>query len=245
MLGGGFAVKMGLMPFHLWQVQAYAETPGPGSAFLGAISARMGLYAIIVVLIGMVGIARLVQMEIPYTFLSSRDLLAWIAALTIILPTYTALQQHDARYLLAWHGIGQGGYMLLGLVIGSATGSAGGLLHVFNYAITQAALLMAVFAVVHRTGTADLNKMGGLVTRMPHGQFTLAFTLGHTILGQSDASLDIARDHEMVHVRQFEQWGPFMGPVYLLSSLVLWIAGRRPYRDNPFEREAYEQGGGE
>ncbi len=123
----------------------------------------------------MVGIARLVQMEVPYTFLNSRDLLAWIAALTVILPTYTALQQHDARYLLAWHGIGQGGYMVLGLMVGNALGTAGGLLHVFNYAITQAALLMAVFAVMHRTGTADLNKMGGLVTRMPFSFLVLLF----------------------------------------------------------------------
>jgi len=167
LLGGGFAVKMGLIPLHLWQAPAYAETPGPGSAFLGAISARMGLYGIVVVFIAMIGIGRLVQMEIPFSFMSARDLLCWIAALTIIFPTYTALQQHDARYLLAWHGIGQGGYMLLGLLIGSANGSAGGLLHVFNYAITQAALLMTVFAVMYRTGTADLNKLGGLFTRMP------------------------------------------------------------------------------
>ena len=33
MMGGGFVVKMGLLPFHLWQAEAYAETPGPGSAF--------------------------------------------------------------------------------------------------------------------------------------------------------------------------------------------------------------------
>ena len=175
LLGGGFAVKMGLIPFHLWQAAAYAETPGPGSAFLGAISARMGLYAIIVVIVGMIGVGRLVDMAIPFSFLSARDLLAWIAALTVILPTYTALQQHDARYLLAWHGIGQGGYMLLGLVVGNAIGSAGGLLHVFNYAITQAALLMAVFAVMHRTGTADLNRLGGLVTRMPLTFLVLLF----------------------------------------------------------------------
>lgn len=175
LLGGGFAVKMGLLPFHLWQAAAYAETPGAGSAFLGAISARMGLYAIILVFVAGVGIARLVSMEVPFTFMSSRELIGWIAALTIILPTYTALQQHDARYLLAWHGIGQGGYMLLGVLVGSAVGSAGGLLHVFNYAITQAALLMAVFAVVHRTGTADLNKLGGLVTRMPLTFLVLLF----------------------------------------------------------------------
>jgi hypothetical protein len=82
-----------------------------------------------------------------------------------------------------------------------------------------------------------------LVTRLPHGQLTLAVTLGHTILGQSDSSLDIARDHEMVHVRQFERWGSLMGPAYLLSSLFLWITGRHPYFDNPFEREAYDESG--
>jgi len=84
-----------------------------------------------------------------------------------------------------------------------------------------------------------------MVKRLPGGQFALAFTLGHTILGQTDASLDISRQHETVHVRQYELWGPFMGPAYLLSSLVLWIAGRRPYRDNPFERQAYDQSGGD
>jgi hypothetical protein len=63
-------------------------------------------------------------------------------------------------------------------------------------------------------------------------------TLGHTILGRTDAALDIARAHELVHVRQFERWGPLMGPAYLLCSLVLWLARRDPYRDNPFERQA-------
>ena len=82
------------------------------------------------------------------------------------------------------------------------------------------------------------------VRHLPTGEPTLAMTLGHTILGQSDASLDVAREHELVHVRQFETWGPLMGPAYLLSSAYLWCIGRRPYRDNPFEREAYEKSGG-
>jgi hypothetical protein len=77
------------------------------------------------------------------------------------------------------------------------------------------------------------------LTRLPGGQFTLAMTLGHVILGQTDAAMENARDHELVHVRQYERWGPLFGPAYLTCSLVLWLAGRRPYRDNPFEREAY------
>ncbi len=76
------------------------------------------------------------------------------------------------------------------------------------------------------------------------GKGAMAFTLGHTVLGQTDAALDITREHERVHVRQYERWGPFMGPAYLGCSLVLRIVGKRPYRDNPFERQAFEEGGG-
>ncbi|MFT5522331.1 MAG: hypothetical protein ACI9G1_001658 [Pirellulaceae bacterium] len=83
------------------------------------------------------------------------------------------------------------------------------------------------------------------IHRLPHGQFTFALTLGHTILGQTDASLDISRKHEAVHVAQYERWGPFMLPAYFLSSIFVWQMGRRYYRDNPFEREAYDVDGGE
>ena len=86
---------------------------------------------------------------------------------------------------------------------------------------------------------------GGLVRwllgRMPGIGGALAMTLGHTILGQTAAALDATRDHEHVHVRQFERWGPLMGPAYLGCSLWLLATGaERPYRDNPFEREAFE-----
>jgi hypothetical protein len=91
-------------------------------------------------------------------------------------------------------------------------------------------------------------KSGGvkwLLQQFFFGEGAMAFTLSHTILGQTDAALDISRDHEMVHVRQFEQWGPLMVPAYLGCSFVLRLIRRRPYRDNPFERQAYEEGGGE
>ena len=163
----GFGVKMGLLPFHLWQADAYAETPGPGTAFLGAISSRMGLFALLVLVMQLIGVGRLINIDIPFSFLSLRDVLMWVAAFTIIFPTFTALRQNDARRLLAWHGIGQGGYMLMGLLMLNPLGSAGGLMHVFNHASYQAALFLAVSSVIYRTRTSDLNQLGGLVTRMP------------------------------------------------------------------------------
>lgn len=86
---------------------------------------------------------------------------------------------------------------------------------------------------------------GGAVTwalkRMPVGAGALAMTLGHTILGQNQRALEIAREHEHVHVRQFERWGPLFIPAYLTASAWLWINRRDCYRENPFEIEAYQQ----
>ena len=67
----------------------------------------------------------------------------------------------------------------------------------------------------------------------------LAITIGHVVLAQSDAALDITRTHERLHVRQFECWGPLFGPAYLLAGAWQWAHGRNPYRDNPFEVQAY------
>jgi hypothetical protein len=84
---------------------------------------------------------------------------------------------------------------------------------------------------------------GGVVAWLLH-RFPgtpVAMTLGHTILGRTAAALDVAREHELVHVRQYERWGPLMVPAYLLCSLLLWLARKDAYRDNPFEREAYRR----
>lgn len=81
-----------------------------------------------------------------------------------------------------------------------------------------------------------------LLERFPGGPF--AMTLGHTVLGRTEAALDICREHELVHVRQYERWGPLFVPAYLLCSLVLWIRGKDAYHDNPFEREAFGSKGG-
>jgi hypothetical protein len=70
-----------------------------------------------------------------------------------------------------------------------------------------------------------------------------AMTLGHIVLATSRADHDRTRQHERVHVRQCERWGPLFLPAYLSCSMVLWIRRRDAYWDNPFEREAYAVSG--
>ncbi len=115
-------------------------------------------------------------------------------------------------------------YTLLGLLVGSIGVATGG-------------------GWQRRRGVVEF--YGGatrwLLNRVPigEGDGALAMTLGHTILGQTEAGLDLARTHEHVHVRQFERWGPFMGPAYLLASLWVGLCRGQAYRDNPFEVEAF------
>jgi hypothetical protein len=77
-----------------------------------------------------------------------------------------------------------------------------------------------------------------LLERLAGGTI-IAMTLGHTIVGVTPAALEVCRDHEHIHIRQYEQWGPLFLPAYGWCSLVAWWTGRRAYRDNYFEREAY------
>jgi hypothetical protein len=70
-----------------------------------------------------------------------------------------------------------------------------------------------------------------------------AMTLGHIVLGLDRDALAWSRAHERVHVKQCERWGPLFFPAYGVGSLLAMLKGQRAYRDNPFEREAYDQAG--
>jgi hypothetical protein len=120
------------------------------------------------------------------------------------------------RYLWA------GPYTLLGLLLG-AVGLAFG------------AQWRRQYGVVEFFGGRIGNRLARL--RQPWG-FS-AMTLGHVILAVDRSALVQLRQHERVHVRQYERWGPFFVPAYFLSSLLQLLRGRNPYRENHFERQAY------
>ena len=67
-----------------------------------------------------------------------------------------------------------------------------------------------------------------------------AMTLGHVVLGRDVLLLELTRPHERVHVRQCERWGPLFLPAYGIGCLIAFARGGQMYRDNPFEREAYD-----
>jgi hypothetical protein len=108
--------------------------------------------------------------------------------------------------------------------------------------LVVAALFLAMGAQARRAGPA-MEVHGGRLGQMLRNSSCSfgAITLGHVIIGTCPAELERCRAHEHVHMAQCERWGPFFIPAYLLSSLWQLARGRRMYRDNAFEKEAYEK----
>lgn len=123
---------------------------------------------------------------------------------------------------------------------------------VYLWALPTTGVGLAVVAAALLTGgrarghTGVLECHGGFatfllrrLTLLPGG--ASAMTLGHVVLGRDAALLDATRAHERVHVRQAERWGPAFIPAYLLASAWVALRGGDPYRDNPFERQAFAE----
>lgn len=86
-------------------------------------------------------------------------------------------------------------------------------------------------------------RAGALASFFPRAMHFEAITLGHVVLGRTEAVLSCMRAHERVHVRQYERWGVLFFPLYAGSSLWQLLRGRDPYRHNCFEREAFRAAG--
>ena len=62
-----------------------------------------------------------------------------------------------------------------------------------------------------------------------------AITFGHIVIARSAQEQAALRQHERVHVAQYELWGPLFLAAYPLESLFQFLRGRQPYQDNRFE----------
>jgi len=161
-----FGIKNAVLPFHTWLPPAHSEAPSPFSAVLSGILVRMGMYGFLVIFYVILGLKPF--LNLGHGLLSFNYILAWIGVINIVIPTFIAMLQNDSKRLLAWHGVGQGGYMILGIALGTNLGVAGGIFHIFNHTSYIALLFLVVGAVEYRTnGMRDLNSLGGLIKKMP------------------------------------------------------------------------------
>jgi len=174
----GFGIKMGMWPFgQFWLPDAHPAAPSPVSAMLSGVMIKTGVY----------GLLRYFLWLVPASALPDYPLAKWgllvsvLGTMTLFTGTMQALKQEQSKRLLAFHSIGQVGYILLGAgacmaLLPSPGPNAktlavialmGALFHVLNHGLFKGLLFFNAGSMLHATGTQDLNQMGGLMKFMP------------------------------------------------------------------------------
>ena len=168
----GFGAKAGFMPFHVWLPEAHPAAPSHVSALMSGAMIKTGIY----------GLVRILTLLGP-TPAWWGWLLVGVGAFCGVAGVLFALAQHDLKRLLAYSSVENMGIITLGLGVGliglsanlplvAALGFAGALLHVINHALMKGLLFLGAGSVLHAAGTGDLNRLGGLLKRMPRTGIT-------------------------------------------------------------------------
>ena len=146
----GIFVKLGVIGFHYWLVDAYEESHNLFTPYLSAVLSKMGVYALIILVTQVV--------ELSYT-------LAIIGVITSVIATFKAIQEDSIKRLLAYSSIAQLGYIIT--VLGVADGMGGALYHSLIHTLVKLLLFINIAGIIFITGRAKFSELGGLIYKTP------------------------------------------------------------------------------
>ena len=168
----GTGSKSGLVPLHAWLPPAHAAAPSHVSALMSGVMTKVAVYGFVRIVFDLLG---------PPVWWWSMLVLA-LGGVTCVLGVLYALMQHDLKRLLAYHTVENIGiiYIGLGLALGfeaygmnwaAALALTAALFHVFNHCSFKSLLFLGAGAVQTSTGERDMERLGGLIHRMPRTAF--------------------------------------------------------------------------
>ena len=94
-------------------------------------------------------------------------LLGWVSVVAVLAGSVLAMAQHDVRRMLAYSSVGQMGYIVLGMALGTPAALIGALLHLFSHAVMKGCLFLVVGGIRWRTGIYRISDYAGMGRRMP------------------------------------------------------------------------------
>ncbi len=162
----GFAFKITAAPFHYWVPDVYQGAPTPVTAFMSVGSKFAGFaLALRIIITGL---------HLP---LNWHVIFGVMAALSMTIGNLGAIKQTDIKRLLAYSGIAQAGFLLIGIAALSESGVAALLFYTVAYGLANLAAFAAIIAFAQSTGSTALADYAGLGRRAPLTAFVLTVAL--------------------------------------------------------------------
>ncbi len=134
----GFGFKISAVPFHMWTPDVYQGAPTPVTAFMAA-GVKAAAFA---------SLLRIVAVGLAPAESAWHGIVWWLAVLTMIVPNLIALQEDDVKRMLAYSSVAHAGYLMIGLVAGTALGFSASVFYLGVYAV----MTLGAFAVVSVVG---------------------------------------------------------------------------------------------
>ena len=165
----GLAFKISAFPFQVWAPDVYQGAPTPTTTFLAVGSKAAGFVLLI----------RLFGSVVPELTAQWTGMLMVVAALTILYGNLCALPQRNLKRLLAYSGIANAGYLLMGIVAQSESGegTAAILYYLAGYLFTLVAAFMIINLLARDGEGEDISCLAGLGKRSPFLALTLTLAV--------------------------------------------------------------------
>ncbi len=165
----GTGSKAGIFPLHVWLPLAHPAAPSHVSSLMSGVMTKVAIYGFIRIIFDLAGSELVWWWSIPVLV---------VGGVTAVLGVLYALMQHDLKKLLAYHTVENIGIIFIGLGLAmafhanrldasAAVAMVAALLHVFNHSLFKSLLFMGSGAIIHATRERDIDRMGGLIHKMP------------------------------------------------------------------------------
>jgi formate hydrogenlyase subunit 3/multisubunit Na+/H+ antiporter MnhD subunit len=172
LLGAGS--KAGLVPLHVWLPLAHPAAPSHVSALMSGVMTKVAVYGFIRVIFDLLG---------PPTWWASVIVL-FLGGITAVMGILYAMMEKDLKRLLAYSTIENIGVIFAslglalafqanGLKLGAALALTAALFHVLNHSFFKSLLFFGAGAVLTSTGERNMDRLGGLIHRMPQTSFVV------------------------------------------------------------------------
>ncbi len=214
----GICLKLALFPLHVWLPNAYAYAPSAATVFLAGTATKVAVYLLIRIFFSVFGVA------FSFETLPVANVLLVLSLAAMFLASFSAVFESHAKRMLAYSSVAQIGYITLGISLANESGLTGSIAHLFNHAITKAALFMAVGAVFFRIGTLRISDFAGLGRKMP---LTMAVFVvgGLSLIGVPGTAGFISKWYLAVGAVEKGYW-PVLFLIVLSSLIAVVYVGR-------------------
>ena len=170
----GAGSKAGIVPLHVWLPLAHPAAPSHVSALMSGVMTKVAIYGFIRVAFELAGT--------PAWWWSI--LVLALGGITAVMGVLYALMQHDLKRLLAYSTVENVGIIFIGLGLAlafraydmpavAALALTAALFHVFNHSLFKSLLFFGAGAVLTATDERDIERLGGLIHRMPQTAFVV------------------------------------------------------------------------